>query len=49
MLYELNRNITVTNNTSLFTDTPDSMYIKIFSISQNILRIIGGMGGLAFT
>ncbi len=57
MLYELNRNITVSNNNScsnntqvnLFTDIPDSMYIKVFSISQNILRIIGGMGGLAFT
>jgi hypothetical protein len=59
MLLVPNRNIQNNNNSNncsnnntpinLFTDVPELLHIKIFSISQNILRIIGGMGGLAFT
>jgi len=43
MLFELDR------NTGKITDIPEIMSIRVFSISQNILRIIGGMGALAFT
>jgi len=47
MLYELNRD-PATMSTNVLTDIPELLHVKIFSISQNILRIIGGMGSLAF-
>jgi hypothetical protein len=43
MLLELNRTTGKTN------DIAEIMSIRVFSLSQNILRIIGGMGALAFT
>lgn len=43
MLLELNR------TTGKTTDISEIMSIRVFSLSQNILRIIGGMGALAFT
>ena len=44
MLLELDKTIPKKN-----TIVPEIITIKIFSISQNILRIIGGMASLAFT
>ena len=44
MLFELDKTIPKKN-----TLVPETHIIKIFSISQNILRIIGGMASLAFT
>ena len=43
ILYELDR------NTGKPTDLPEIVSIRVFSLSQNILRIIGGMGVLAFS
>ena len=43
MLFELDKTKTNAN-----TQIPETIRIKIFSISQNILRIIGGMASLAF-
>ena len=43
-LLELDKTIPKKN-----TIVPEIITIKIFSISQNILRIIGGMASLAFT
>ncbi len=43
ILYELDR------NTGEKTDLPETVSIRVFSLSQNILRIIGGMGVLAFS
>ena len=42
MLFELD-----SNNKN--TDMPENLKFKIFGVSQNILRIIGGMAALAFT
>ena len=43
ILFELDR------NTGKKTDIQEIVSIRVFSLSQNILRIIGGMGALAFT
>jgi len=43
MLFELDR------ATNKITNVPETTIFKIFSLSQNILRILGGMGSLAFT
>lgn len=44
MLFELDK-----NNPNKVTTIPENLIVKIFSISQNILRILGGMGSLAFS
>ena len=43
VLFEFDR------NTGKLTDLPETLSIRVFSLSQNILRIIGGMGVLAFS
>lgn len=43
MLFELDR------TTNKITNIPETTIFKMFSLSQNILRILGGMGSLAFT
>ena len=42
-------NITVTDNTIGTTYNSGSAYIKIYAINYNILRIMSGMGGLAYS
>ncbi len=37
------------DNNNKNTEEPEITIVKVFSISQNILRILGGMGSLAFT
>jgi hypothetical protein len=44
MLFELDK-----NSPKKITTIPEVVTVKIFSISQNILRVLGGMGSLAFT
>lgn len=44
-------NLKLLINQNMFGDVnnPDNVIIKVFSVSSNILRLIGGMGQLAFT